>query len=75
LLSRETLGLIADTSTSGARVAPELNAPVWIYGQPACIVSENRTASTTRAILKQANDCVAWHYDNPTTFEGGLVKR
>ena len=38
---RENLGLIADTSISGARVARELDALVRIYGKPACIVSDN----------------------------------
>ena len=44
---RDNLALIADTSISGARVARELDAPVRIYGKPACIVSDNGTVSTT----------------------------
>ncbi len=78
--SRENLGLIADTSISGARVARELDALVRIYGKPACIVSDNpcptgdsrsKTAErgtefTSRAILKwpDQND-VPWHYIDP----------
>ena len=60
------LCLIADTSLSGARVARELDALVRIYGKPTCIVSDNGTEFTSRAILKWAeqND-VAWHYIDP----------
>ena len=63
---RENLCLVADTSISGARVARELDALVRIYGKPACIVSDNGTEFTSRAILKWAdqND-VAWHYIDP----------
>lgn len=42
---RENLCLIADTSISGARVARELDALVRIYGEPACIVSDNGAES------------------------------
>jgi len=60
---RENLGLIADTSISGARVARELDALVRVYGKPACIVSDNGTEFTSKAILKWANDNkVEWHY-------------
>lgn len=63
---RENLCLIADASISGARVARELDALVRIYGKPACIVSDNGTEFTSRAILKWAkqND-IAWHYIDP----------
>ena len=63
---RENLCLMADTSISGARVARELDALVRIYGKPACIVSDNGTEFTSRAILKWAgeND-VDWHYIDP----------
>ena len=49
-----------------ARVARELDALVWVYGKPACIVSDNGTEFTSRAILKWAreND-VDWHYIDP----------
>lgn len=49
---RENLALIADTSISGARVARELEALVRIYGKPACVVSDNGTEFTSKAILK-----------------------
>ena len=39
---RENLFLVPDTSISGARVARELDALIWIYGMPACIVSDRR---------------------------------
>ncbi len=63
---RENLCLMADTSISGARVARELDALVRVYGKPGCIVSDNGTEFTSRAILKWAdqND-VPWHYIDP----------
>lgn len=63
---RENLCLMADTSISGSRVARELDALVRIYGKPTCIVSDNGTEFTSRAILKWANDNgVNWHYIDP----------
>ena len=63
---RENLCLVADTSISGARVARELDALVRTYGKPACIVSDNGTEFTSRAIVKWANDNkVDWHYIDP----------
>jgi transposase InsO family protein len=63
---RENLCLVPDTSISGARVARELDALVRIYGRPACIVSDNGTEFTSKAILKWANDNkVEWHYIDP----------
>ncbi len=63
---RENLCLVADTSISGARVARELDALVRVYGKPACIVSDNGTEFTSRAILKWAGDNdVDWHYIDP----------
>ena len=53
---RENLCLVPDTSISGARVARELDALVRVYGKPACIVSDNGTEFTSKAILKWAND-------------------
>ena len=53
-LDGENLTLIADTSISGARVARELDALVRIYGKPGCIVSDNGTEFTSKAILKWA---------------------
>ena len=63
---RENLCLTADTSISGARVARELDALVRIYGKPGCIVSDNGTEFTSRAILKWADkNEVPWHYIDP----------
>ena len=63
---RENLCLVADTSISGARVARELDALVRIYGKPTCIVSDNGTEFTSKAILKWANNTgVEWHYIDP----------
>ena len=48
------------------RVARELDALVRIYGKPACIVSDNGTEFTSKAILKWANaNGVEWHYIDP----------
>ena len=64
--TRECLCLIADTSLSGARVARELSALIRVYGQPGCIVSDNGTEFTSRAILKWADENrVPWHYIDP----------
>lgn len=64
--TRECIGLIADTSLSGARVARELDAIIRLYGKPKTIVSDNGTELTSRAILKWQNDSgVAWHYIAP----------
>jgi putative transposase len=39
---------------------------VRIYGKPSCIVSDNGTEFTSRAILKWAGDNkVDWHYIDP----------
>ena len=63
---RENLGLIADTSISGARVARELDALVRLYGRPDSIVSDNGTELTSEAILKWAGDNgVEWHSIDP----------
>ncbi len=63
---RENLCLLADTSISGARVARELDTLVRLYGKPACIVSDNGTEFTSRAILKWASENqVEWHYIDP----------
>lgn len=65
---RENLAPIADTSVSGARVARELDALVRIHGKPACIVSDNATEFTSKAILKWANaNGVEWHCIAPGT--------
>ncbi|GAA4772819.1 hypothetical protein GCM10023219_20010 [Stakelama sediminis] len=63
---RENLCLVADTSISGARVARELDALVRLHGKPACIVSDNGTEFTSRAILQWASkNKVEWHYIDP----------
>jgi len=64
--TRECLGLIADTSLSGARVARELDDLIARYGRPQTIVSDNGTELTSQAILKWQNKTgVAWHYIEP----------
>lgn len=63
---RENLCLVGDTSIGGERVARELDTLVRLYGKPACIVSDNGTEFTSKAILKWANaNKVDWHYIDP----------
>jgi putative transposase len=64
--TRECLGLVADTSISGRRVARELNAVIAWRGKPAGIVSDNGTEFTSNAILQWAEQTgVDWHYIAP----------
>jgi len=64
--SRECLGLIADTSISGIRVARELGRIIAGRGRPQTIVSDNGTELTSTAILKWSQTAkVAWHYIAP----------
>jgi len=64
--TRECLGLIADTSISGVRVARELDALIRLYGKPGTIVSDNGTELTSRAMLEWQNATgVDWHYIAP----------
>ncbi len=59
-------GALRDTSISGVRVARELDTLVRLYGKPACIVGDNGTEFTSRAILKWASENrVEWHYIDP----------
>lgn len=64
--SRECVGLIADTSLSGARVARELTKLMSIRAKPSVIVSDNGTEFTSKAILIWAMEHkVNWHYITP----------
>ena len=64
--TRECLGLVADTSISGGRVARELDAIIARRARPATVVSDNGTELTSNAILKWADDTkVGWHYIAP----------
>ena len=64
--TRECLGLIADTSLSGLRVARELHHIISQRGSPKMIVSDNGTEFTSNAILKWADQAkVEWHYIAP----------
>lgn len=64
--SRECLGLIADTSISGQRVARELDAVIAQRGKPEMIVSDNGTEFTSQAILRWSQNAgIEWHYIAP----------
>lgn len=63
---RENLALIVDFSFSGERVARELDQLIRLYGKPGCIVSDNGTEFTSKAMLKwQDRAGVDWHYIDP----------
>jgi putative transposase len=64
--SRECLTLLADTSIGGARVVRELDRLIERYGKPLCIVSDNGTEFTSRAILAWTQkQGIEWHYITP----------
>lgn len=64
--TRECLGLVADTSLSGARVVRELDAIMSRRGKPHTIVSDNGTELTSMAVLKWCQESgVEWHYIAP----------
>ena len=50
--TRECIGLVADTSLSGLRVARELDAIIRHRGKPNMVVSDNGTELTSMAILR-----------------------
>src|SRR5690606_29926579 len=54
--TRECLGLIADTSLSGLRVARELDLLMIQRGRPHTVVSDNGTELTSMAILRWSQD-------------------
>lgn len=64
--SRECLALVADTSIGGVRVVRELEHLIQQRGRPACIVSDNGTELTSRAVVQWAHKCkIDWHYITP----------
>ena len=64
--TRECIGLVADTSLSGVRVARELDAIVDRRGRPLTVVSDNGTELTSMATLKWSQDRrIDWHYIAP----------
>ncbi len=64
--TRECLGLVPDTSLSGARVARELDRIIAWRGRPETILSDNGTEFTSNAILAWSEvKGVAWRYIQP----------
>ncbi len=64
--SRECLTLAVDTSIGGMRVVRELDLLVSIHGKPHCIISDNGTELTSKAVLQLAQqNGVEWHYITP----------
>jgi putative transposase len=74
--TRECLGLVADTSLTGARVVRELDRIVETRGRPRMIVSDNGTELTSNAILAwQQHRDVEWHYIAPgKPMQNGFVE-
>ena len=54
--TRECLGLVADTSLSGQRVARELDRIIVDRGRPKMVVSDNGSEFTSNAILRWADE-------------------
>jgi putative transposase len=64
--TRECLGLVADTSLSGQRVARELDRIIADRGRPKMVVSDNGSEFTSNAILRWADETrIDWHYIAP----------
>jgi len=64
--TRECLGLVADTSLSGQRVARELDRIIAERGRPKMVVSDNGSEFTSNANLRWADETrVDWHYIAP----------
>lgn len=64
--TRECLGLVADTSLSGARVARELDRIIAWRGKPGAVLSDNGTEFTSNAILGWSEERrIAWRYIQP----------
>ena len=74
--TRECLGLVADTSLTGQRVARELDRIAELRGYPCMIVSDNGTELTSNAILAwQQQRGVEWHYIAPgKPMQNGFVE-
>ena len=61
--NRECLGLFADTSLSGLRVARELDRIIEERGKQKTIASDNGSEFTSNAILQWTDRTkVEWHY-------------
>jgi putative transposase len=75
--TREFLGLIADTSLSGHRVARGLHNIIAQRRSPKMIGSDNGTEFTSNAILKWADEVkVEWHYIAPgKPQQNGFIER
>jgi len=61
--SRECLSLVVDTSITGMRVVRELEALVQRLGKPLCIVRDNGSERTSRAVLAWAQESAIEGHD------------
>jgi putative transposase len=74
--TRECLGLVPDTSISGARVARELDRIIAWRGRPEAVLSDNGTELTSNAILAWADEHgIAWRYIQPGKAGAERVRR
>jgi len=76
ICTRECVGLIADTSLSGARATRELDQLVAERGRPKMIVSDNGTEFTSHAVLGWCEERrIDWHYIAPgKPMQNGFVE-
>jgi putative transposase len=74
--TQECLGLVADTSLSGVRLARELDGLIARRAKPQMVVSGNGTEMTSMAILRWSQDRgVQWHYIAPgKPMQNGFVE-
>ena len=63
---RSCVGIVADFSLGGRRVARELDRMIAERGKPAMIVSDNGTEFTSNAMLRWSSEAgIAWHFIAP----------
>ena len=76
ICTRECVGLVADTSMSGQRVARELDRIIAERGKPKMVISDNGTEFTSNAVLSWADDTkISWHYIAPgKPMQNGFIE-
>jgi putative transposase len=74
--TRVCLGIVVDTSLSGARVSRELDRIIDEHGKPETILSDNGTEFTSHAILKWSLEKkVQWDYIQPgKPYQNGTIE-
>jgi putative transposase len=74
--TRICLGIVVETSISGARVSRELDRLIEEYGSPETILSDNGTEFTSHAILKWSLEKnIKWDYIQPgKPYQNGTIE-